>query len=291
MSKEHNIDQIPDHQAYIFLPTKSFFHYSYMTPTRILIHKDEAEEMGIDEEQVRDINRMVRTFWIKGDADFDELRHLRFCCWNASIDNTSVPKLRSEGLESELKRIFGAVRTANEIDEACLEVDCLLATMKGETDKAVWAMHHAAQKDSDDRGIKELTSLKNHSTLGDGSKNSWRRKILTTKTETTKDMTNTTQEKSTDQEGTSKKLAVTAIIDGKFSTSDKNPILRRENRRLNTNSNGSTSKTSPNKYLHPHTFDSDTTYYDLTHDDTFNSHDTTMVEAIGSQRENWRAEE
>jgi hypothetical protein len=252
-----------------------------MTPSRTPISKDGCEEMGIDGEQARDIDRVVKMFWIKNDVDLEGLRHLRVCCWSASVDKTATPKLRSEGLESELKRIFGTVKTANEMDNACLEIDCLLATMKGETDKAAGAMHDAAQKDLEARDARERASLKKQSACGAGSQKSWR--------PNTEDLkSNIHEEKSIDKECTPKKL-LSAIIDGKFVSPDKSPFLRRENRQI-ANSTGTTPTSSPNRYLHPHSFNSDVAHLDSSHDKTFDSQDTTLVEAIGSLRDNWRAE-
>lgn len=203
------------------------------------------------------------------------------------MGKTSGSKLRSESLESELKRIFGQIKTANEIEEACLEIDILLETRGREADKAVWAMHDAAQKDLKERERKQWVGLKKVVSPGGGEKKSWR---LAGAVNTSNGKTNADKETGTGKDETPKKLVVPAIIDGNFINLDKSLFLRHETRQIAASSTSSTPKSSPNRYLHPHSFDADTMHYNSSHDDTFDSQDVTLVEASGSQRKNWRSE-
>lgn len=230
-----------------------------MMPSRAPITAEELEKMEISEEKARSIYRMVRTFWIKGDVDFGELRHLMFTSTEASIDTNVVPKLRSETLECELKRIFGTIKTANEIKEACLEVDCLLPAMKGTTDLAVWVMHDAAQEDLEVLMAKDCAAEKNQiqSASAVGVQMSWRPKMSSAASDTLKNEPITIKKGNDGNEATPRKRDIPALIDGKFVSPDNAIISIKESRLPSKNAKSGTLKTSPDKYLHPHTFDSD----------------------------------
>jgi hypothetical protein len=87
-------------------------------------------------------------------------------CTGALVDSTNIPKLRNKSLECELKRIFGTIKTANEIDNACLERDCLLSATKGGTDRAVAMMHDVAVEELEVREAKKLAARTKQSTPG-----------------------------------------------------------------------------------------------------------------------------
>lgn len=265
MSKEHNVDQIPEHPAYIYFPTSSFFHFHCLTPSRAGIQREEMDEMDITEEQALDILRTFRMFWVKGDANYSELRHLMVKCTGALVDTNTVPKLRSEALECELARIFGTIKTANELDDAYLELDFLLPAMKGQTGRAVAVMYDAAAVDLEVREVKKLAAEKKQSTPGAESQKSWRASTSdAAKSHKPKENSFTEKPDTAKAEGngktnTPKKPFIPAIIDGKFVSPDKTPLFHNENRPPTHKAKGYTSTSSPQKYLHPHTFDSEIT--------------------------------
>lgn len=209
------------------------------------------KELDITEEQANEINRMVRMFRIKGDTNFNELRYLTVKCTAASIDKESLPKLRSERLECEFRRIFGTIKTANELEDASLEIDCLLPATNGATDLAVWGMHNAAQKDLDVSDMKKRVGEKEQLTPGEGSQRSWRPIASMAKPGTS------SRKPTTSRQNTPTKPIVSTIIDGKFASPEKTTISRKDNSPLIDQSKDYTPKTSPQKYLHPHTFDSE----------------------------------
>jgi hypothetical protein len=267
MSKEHNVDQIPDHPAYIYFPTSSFFHYHSITPNRNGLTREEREEMEISEEQALEITRMFQMFWVKGDADFSQLRHLTVKCTGALVDSNNIPKLRNNNLECELKRIFGTIKTANEIDNACLELDCLLPATKRGTDRAVAMMHCAAIEELEVREVENLAAKKKQSTPGHGRTHEPKAKANTSrensvweeKPDATKAESNGEQKTKLEinrKEKTPKRPFIPAIIDGKFVSPDRTPLFHNENRSPTNKAKAITPKTSPQKYLHPHTFDS-----------------------------------
>lgn len=295
MAKEHNLDKIPEHQAYIFFPAGSFVHYDCVEPKRSGIRAKEREDEEITEEQAQvqaqaqEMDRVMSKFCVKGDAEFSELRHLMFTCTGASLGSSSIPKLRSEGLESELKRIFGTVKSANELEDAVLELDCLLPAMKGRTDEASSGFRDAAEAALEVREANRRAAETMMAT-GDGAQTFKGKEASKAKDRrpNSKSTTNWRDKADSDladdegKESTPKKLGGAGIIDGKFVSPNKAP-WRKEKGQAAVHSKESTpDKRSPQKYLHPHTFDSvnqqrDTSESEGTHNDTFDSEGATLV--------------
>ena len=211
-------------------------------------------------------------FWVKRDTNFAALRLLIVKCTRAVLVSDTIPKLRNEALEWELKRIFGTIKTANELEEACLEIEFLIPAMNGETDRALAVMHKLAVKETIDSEMKNIAAEAKQTLSGQEPRTAGHmipsnsRSSLAKERFVSKNTSESTEAEGDDDEkpaaegrckdNTPKKPFIPAIIDGKFVSPDKIPLFRDQNRPTNDRFNQNNLKTSPQIYLHPHTFDS-----------------------------------
>jgi hypothetical protein len=248
LSKESNIDQIPDFACNIYFPTSSLLQLTSRSPL--------SQNSQMSEEESQEVERTFRLFWVEGEAEMRDLRHVMVKCSHALLDEGNIPKLRSQALDCDLARILSTVRTANEIPDAWLELDLLVPAWGGETSRAVKNMREAAERDSEVRDMwrGERFGRKSCSVGGLNS--------LSLSSGVVVDENLMKENKS--RECTPKKQFIPAIIDGKFVSPGKTPLFQNENQpptkaadNTTKNVDTSTAKKSPQKYLHPHSFDSE----------------------------------